>query len=65
MRRFLIGECLLCALWCANTIGQDQNASFKIEGMAAPCDVEFTAQADGSKQRYVEFLPLGYTSNQS
>jgi predicted esterase len=64
MRRFLTGGCLLCALWCANTIGQAPHASFRIEGMAAPCDVEFTARADGSRQRYLEFLPLGYISNQ-
>ena len=64
MRRFLTGGCLLYALWCAKAIGQDQNASFRIEGLAAPRDVEFTARADGSRQRYVEFLPLGYTSNQ-
>ena len=65
MRRMLIGGGLLYALWCANTIGQDQNASFRIEGLAAPRDVEFTAQADGSRQRYLEFLPLGYTTNKS
>ena len=64
MRRFLIGAFLLYALWCANTIGQAPHASFRIEGLAAPRDVEFTARADGSRQRYVEFLPLGYTSNQ-
>ena len=62
MKIFLTGGCLLYALWCAKAIGQDQNASFRIEGLAAPRDVEFTARADGSRQRYVEFLPLGYTS---
>ena len=64
MRRFLTGGCLLYALLCAKAIGQDQNASFRIEGLAAPRDVEFTARADGSRQRYVEFLPLGHTSIQ-
>jgi predicted esterase len=39
------------------------NAAFKIEGMAAPRDMEFTARVDGSRQRYVEFLPLDYGSN--
>jgi predicted esterase len=64
MSRLLTGGCLLYALWCAKAIIQDQNASLRIEGLTAPRDVVFTARADGSEQRYVEFLPLGYTSNQ-
>jgi pimeloyl-ACP methyl ester carboxylesterase len=63
MRRLLTGGCLLCALWCANTMGQAPHASFRIEGLAARRDVEFTARADSSRQRYVEFLPLEHTSN--
>jgi pimeloyl-ACP methyl ester carboxylesterase len=40
-----------------------QNASFRIEGMEAPRDVEFVARVDGSRQGYVEFLPKGYSPN--
>lgn len=54
-------DCLLLALWCPNQTGQAQHAFFEIDGMAPPSQVEFTARVDGSKQRYLEFLPLDYT----
>jgi pimeloyl-ACP methyl ester carboxylesterase len=61
----LLAGCLLSALWCANAPGQAQNAISKIKGMTAPSDVEFTAKVDGSKQHYVEFLPIGCTPNKA
>jgi pimeloyl-ACP methyl ester carboxylesterase len=63
MRGFLLVGCLLSALWGAPTLGRAQPASFKIDGLGAPREVEFTARVDGSTQRYVEFLPLGYQTN--
>ena len=52
---------LLCGL--PLQAAQSQNVSFRIEGMTAPRDIEFTARVDGSRQRYVEFLPQGYSTN--
>lgn len=65
VRNPLRAVCLLCALGCASAPAHAQNTAYKIAGMGECRDVEFTARVDGSRQRYVEFLPLGYTSNES
>jgi pimeloyl-ACP methyl ester carboxylesterase len=48
---------------CVSMVCHAQNQTFRIEGMTTGRDVEFIAKTDGSKQRYVEFLPQGYTTN--
>ena len=57
------GSVLIVSLGLSTALAQ--NESFKIDGLDGPREVEFTARVDGSRQRYVEFLPAGYASNRA
>ena len=53
MRRLAFGACILIA-----------SVAFAASGLGPPTDIEFTATVDGSAERYVEMLPLGFDATQ-
>jgi len=63
MRGLLWVGCLLVALGRMTAPAQPAGAAAKPEGPEAPREAEFVADADRSRQRYVELLPRGYDSN--
>jgi pimeloyl-ACP methyl ester carboxylesterase len=56
-------RCLTWAACCVSLACHAQKEGFKVEGLTAPREVEFIAQADGSTQRYVELLPQDYRAD--
>lgn len=61
MRRFLIGECLLYALWCANTIGQDPNASFTVTGTLGSVVAPSATGETSAKEKNPSPVTAGYS----